>query len=82
MGHAGRVEKPQLNSATFGITDCVLGSGILHGTGSEADKWLSNVQSSELGGDRVYLHRLLTYDYFAFVKVVRTKGKEWRNLAR
>jgi hypothetical protein len=47
--------------------------------GSGADKWLAKVQSSGEGGDRVYLHGMLTYDYFAFVKAVRSEDKQWRH---
>jgi hypothetical protein len=46
--------------------------------GSDADKWLAKVQSTGQGGDRVYLHGMLTYDYFAFVKTVRSEDKQWR----
>ena len=45
--------------------------------GSDADKWLSRVKENGQGDDRVYLHGMLTYDYFAFVRTVRTRGGEW-----
>jgi hypothetical protein len=47
--------------------------------GSDADKWLAKVEQSGQGSERVYLHGMLTYDYFAFVRAVRSKNKKWIN---
>jgi hypothetical protein len=47
--------------------------------GTPADEWLASVAHNGLGQDRVYVHGMLTYDYFAFVKTVRTKAGHWTN---
>lgn len=44
---------------------------------SASDKWLEKVASKGTGADRKFLHGLLTYDYFAIVKTVRTKDRTW-----
>jgi hypothetical protein len=47
--------------------------------GTKADSWLAQVKASGQGDDRVYLHGMFTYDYFAFVRTVRTREREWIN---
>jgi hypothetical protein len=47
--------------------------------GSEADSWLAQVKEDGMGDDRVYLHGMLTYDYFALMRAVRTQGGDWLN---
>jgi hypothetical protein len=45
--------------------------------GSEADSWLENMKDTGLGDDRVHLHGLLTYDYFAVMRAVRAPDGTW-----
>jgi hypothetical protein len=47
--------------------------------GSKADDWLASVKASGQGDDRVYLHGMISYDYFAFVRTARTREGEWIN---
>jgi hypothetical protein len=47
--------------------------------GTKGDSWLAQVKASGQGDDRVYLHGMFTYDYFAFVRTVRTREREWIN---
>ncbi len=47
--------------------------------GSDADRWLADVKASGQDDNRVYLHGMLTYDYFAFVRTARTPAGEWIN---
>jgi hypothetical protein len=47
--------------------------------GTPADQWLSSVKTNGLGPNRVYIHGMITYDYFSFVKAVRTKTGQWIN---
>jgi hypothetical protein len=47
---------------------------------TEADAWLASAHEGAVGPDRVYVHGMLTYDYFAFVKAMRSQaGKQWIN---
>jgi hypothetical protein len=45
-------------------------------SGTDADKWLAKVKQSGQGNERVYLHGMLTYDYFAFVRTMRSKNNK------
>ena len=45
--------------------------------GTSADDWLSSVKANGLGPNRVYVHGVITYDYFAFVKTVHPKNGPW-----
>jgi len=47
--------------------------------GTPADQWLASVKSNGLGPNRVYVHGMITYDYFAFVKAMRSKTGHWIN---
>jgi hypothetical protein len=47
--------------------------------GSDADAWLARVKASGQGDERVYIHGMFTYDYFAFVRTVRTQDRQWIN---
>jgi hypothetical protein len=47
--------------------------------GSKADEWLAGVKANGLGDDRIYLHGMFTYDYFAFVRTARTPEHVWIN---
>jgi hypothetical protein len=47
--------------------------------GSKADDWLASVKANGLGDDRVYLHGMFSYDYFAFVRTARTREGQWIN---
>jgi hypothetical protein len=50
--------------------------------GTPADQWLAAVKTNGLGADRVYVHGMITYDYFAFVKAMRSKTTHyWINPA-
>jgi hypothetical protein len=47
--------------------------------GTEADQWLTAAKTNGLGSERVYVHGMLTYDYFGFVKAMRSKAGHWVN---
>jgi hypothetical protein len=46
-------------------------------TGSDADDWLSDVNANGMGGRRVMLHGIITYDYRAIIGAVRGQGGRW-----
>ena len=40
-----------------------------------ADDWLAKVKTPDLGGRRMFIHGLFTYDYFAIQKIIHPKGQ-------
>jgi hypothetical protein len=47
--------------------------------GTPADTWLASVKTNGLGPNRVYVHGIITYDYFSFVRAMRSKTGHWNN---
>ena len=45
--------------------------------GTEIDSWLADAMQNGVGNARILLHGMLTYDYFAILKAVRTADGEW-----
>jgi len=46
---------------------------------SEIDSWLASPQHSE-APERLMVHGLFTYDYFAITKVLHPRGQEWQKM--
>lgn len=47
--------------------------------GTQGDDWLKSAKAGAVGPNRVYVHGMLTYDHFAFVKTMRAKNGTWIN---
>lgn len=46
-------------------------------SGTDEDKWLEDIMNKGQSSERIFLHGMLTYDYFSIIKTVRSKSGNW-----